>query len=85
MCGRASVGASGERDRAVAGFRFLGRKLGNDGGAHGTHGAKTSTYRYEFPTGLLMNIAFIGSSIEQQDEATALAEMKTLKAMKCLA
>lgn len=44
--------------------------------------AKTLFYRYEFQTGLLMNIAFLGSSIEQKDQATALAEMKTLKAMK---
>ena len=43
---------------------------------------KTLFYRYEFPTGLLMNIAFIGSSIEIKDEATALADLKTLKAMK---
>lgn len=44
--------------------------------------AKTLFYRYEFPTGILTNLMFLGSSIEPKDEATAVAELKTLKAMK---
>ncbi len=43
---------------------------------------KTLFYRYEFPTGILANLMFLGSSIEAKDQATALTEMKTLKAMK---
>lgn len=42
----------------------------------------TSFYRYEFPTGILFNFFFIGSRIEPKDQATAMAEMKELRAVK---
>lgn len=42
----------------------------------------TSFYRYEFVTGILYNPFFIGSSIQAKDQATAVAEMKELRAVK---
>lgn len=44
--------------------------------------AKTKFYRYEFVTGLLFNSFFVGAAIEPKEEATALLEMKELKAAK---
>ncbi|MBX9901816.1 MAG: DUF2846 domain-containing protein [Burkholderiaceae bacterium] len=43
---------------------------------------KTLFYRYEFPTGILTNLLFVGAGVVLKDEATAVAEMATLKAMK---
>ena len=43
---------------------------------------KTLFYRYEFPTGVLTNLLFAGAGVIPKDEATAVAEMATLKAMK---
>lgn len=42
----------------------------------------TNFYRYEFPTGILFNLFLIGSGIEPKDQATALVEMKELRAVK---
>lgn len=43
---------------------------------------KTLFYRYEFQTGVLTNLLFAGAGVVPKDEATAVAEMTPLKAMK---
>lgn len=43
---------------------------------------KSSFYQYAFISNLLANIFFLGSAIEPRDEATALADLKELKASK---
>ncbi|GGC93388.1 DUF2846 domain-containing protein [Undibacterium terreum] len=44
--------------------------------------AETMFYKYEFPTGPLMNLFFAGSSIVQKDRTLAIEEMKELRSSK---
>jgi hypothetical protein len=44
--------------------------------------AKAIFYRYEFSTGVLTNLMFIGSSIKLKDQAIAMEEMRNLSTMR---